>query len=110
MKGNLSAGMVSCTFSVPVTSATPGTFVNGYPNGNYSKLVGLEGGQNATVKFDGAPGIPSVTNSFNPTELPVAQVSRLTFTVTNSSDLLAKTGWSFTNTRPPSSWWPTRAG
>ena len=52
MSGNLSAGMASCTFTVNVSSMIAGSYVNGFPNGNYSNLVGLLGGADATVTFD----------------------------------------------------------
>ncbi len=53
VKGNLSAGMASCTVSVLVTSGTAGSYTNG--PGNLS-LVGLNPPANTTVTFvDPAP-------------------------------------------------------
>lgn len=43
---------------------------------------------------------PSLDWSFGPASVPVGTPSTLTYTVTNTSDLLAKSDWSFTNTLP----------
>lgn len=43
---------------------------------------------------------PTLDKSFSPTSLPVNGVSTLTFTVTNTSELGAKAGWSFTDNLP----------
>ncbi|OIV39468.1 hypothetical protein BIV57_01140 [Mangrovactinospora gilvigrisea] len=43
---------------------------------------------------------PTVTKSFDPSPAPVGGTSTLTFTVTNTTDLLAKKGWSFTDDLP----------
>jgi uncharacterized repeat protein (TIGR01451 family) len=43
---------------------------------------------------------PQLDKVFSPTTLNVGQVSNLTFTITNTTDLLAKNGWSFTDTLP----------
>lgn len=43
---------------------------------------------------------PSLDWSFGPTSVPVGTPSTLTFTVTNTADLIAKNDWSFTNTLP----------
>jgi uncharacterized repeat protein (TIGR01451 family) len=43
---------------------------------------------------------PTLDKSFSPTDLNVGQPSRLTFTITNTDELAAKTGWSFTDTLP----------
>jgi uncharacterized repeat protein (TIGR01451 family) len=40
---------------------------------------------------------PALDKSFSVTDLPVGGVSRLTFTITNTSELGAKAGWSFTD-------------
>lgn len=44
---------------------------------------------------------PQLDKSFSPTEVPVGQTSTLTFIVTNTSELAAKPGWSFTDTLAP---------
>jgi uncharacterized repeat protein (TIGR01451 family) len=43
---------------------------------------------------------PSLDKSFSPTTIPVGGVSTMTITVTNTSDLAAKDGWSFTDAFP----------
>lgn len=43
---------------------------------------------------------PQLDKSFSPTTVNVGGVSRLTFTVTNTSELAAKNGWSFTDNLP----------
>ena len=43
---------------------------------------------------------PQLDKSFSPDTAQVGGTSTLTFTITNTSDLLAKSGWSFTDTLP----------
>ena len=43
---------------------------------------------------------PQLDKSFSPTSLGVGGVTTLTFTITNTSELGAKNGWSFTDTLP----------
>ncbi|MCT1480023.1 DUF11 domain-containing protein, partial [Microbacterium sp. p3-SID336] len=43
---------------------------------------------------------PQLDKSFSPTSVPVGGTSTLTFTVTNTSELAAKAGWSFTDALP----------
>jgi uncharacterized repeat protein (TIGR01451 family) len=43
---------------------------------------------------------PQLDKSFNPVSAQVGGTSTLTFTITNTSDLLAKSGWSLTDTLP----------
>jgi uncharacterized repeat protein (TIGR01451 family) len=43
---------------------------------------------------------PKLDKSFSPAKVSINQTSRMTFTVTNTTDLLAKRGWSFTDTLP----------
>ena len=44
---------------------------------------------------------PQLDKSFSPASVPAGGTSALTFTITNTSDLNAKDGWSFTDTLPP---------
>ena len=44
---------------------------------------------------------PSLDKSFSPTLVGTNQPSTLTLTITNTTDLLAKSDWSFTDTLPP---------
>lgn len=43
---------------------------------------------------------PQLDKAFSPTNIQVGQTSTLTFTVTNTSELAAKNGWSFTDNLP----------
>ncbi|WP_336659784.1 DUF7927 domain-containing protein [Leucobacter sp. USHLN153] len=43
---------------------------------------------------------PQLDKSFSPTDVDAGGISRLTFTVTNRSDLAEKNGWAFTDTLP----------
>jgi uncharacterized repeat protein (TIGR01451 family) len=43
---------------------------------------------------------PQLDKSFSPTVLGVGETSELTYTITNTSELAAKNGWSFTDTLP----------
>jgi uncharacterized repeat protein (TIGR01451 family) len=43
---------------------------------------------------------PQLDKSFSPTTLTAGQTSKLTFTITNTSELAAKNGWSFTDHLP----------
>src|SRR5919198_1709818 len=43
---------------------------------------------------------PTLDKSFSPSTLEAGQSSTLTFTITNTSDLAAKNGWSFTDALP----------
>ncbi|QNP47776.1 IPTL-CTERM sorting domain-containing protein [Diaphorobacter aerolatus] len=43
---------------------------------------------------------PNLAKSFSPAAISVGQTSRLTFTVTNTTDLLEKAGWTFKDTLP----------
>jgi uncharacterized repeat protein (TIGR01451 family) len=43
---------------------------------------------------------PQVDKAFAPANITFGQTSRLTITITNTSDLLAKNGWSFTDSLP----------
>lgn len=43
---------------------------------------------------------PTLSKSFSPSSVSVGNTSTLTFTITNTADLQAKNGWSFTDTLP----------
>lgn len=43
---------------------------------------------------------PQLDKAFSPTTVKVGQTSTLTFTITNTDELAAKNGWSFTDTLP----------
>src|SRR5256885_4769009 len=43
---------------------------------------------------------PQLDKAFSPASIQLGQVSRLTMTITNTTDLLRKRGWSFTDNLP----------
>jgi len=59
-----------------------------------------QGNDNALDNIQIEDASPKLDKSFNPVSVPVGSTSRMTFTVTNTSDLLAKPGWSFSDTLP----------
>lgn len=59
-----------------------------------------QGNDNAIDNIRLVDASPKLDKSFSPTKLSVNQTSRMTFTVTNTTDLLAKQGWSFTDMLP----------
>ncbi|MGN6325371.1 DUF7507 domain-containing protein [Pseudolysinimonas sp.] len=87
--GNLSAGMASCTVSVDVTSATPGSYSNG--PGNVT-TTGLNAPGTADVAFQ-SPAITLVKHAGAPTDVngngvtDAGDTIAYTFTVTNSGDV-----------------------
>lgn len=92
--------------TVPATDFQAGTFA-----GNRAVLfsgaelgIRMRNGQGSGVGNDAGfdnirvlDATPQLDKSFSVTDLNVGQVSRLTFTVTNTSELGAKAGWSFTD-------------
>ncbi|MFJ9173232.1 LPXTG cell wall anchor domain-containing protein [Streptomyces sp. NPDC102360] len=63
--------------------------------------TGVYGGNDAAfddIKIEDVT--PRVEKSFSPDAVAVGGTSKLTFTVTNTSDLLKKEGWSFTDNLP----------
>jgi uncharacterized repeat protein (TIGR01451 family) len=69
--------------------------------------VRMRNGQTSTVGNDAAfdnirvlDATPQLDKSFSPAVLDVGQTSELTFVITNTTDLAAKDGWSFTDTLP----------
>lgn len=61
---------------------------------------GGQGNDNAIDNIQMVDASPKLDKSFDPTTVEVGGLSRMTFTVTNTTDLLAKNGWSFTDTLP----------
>lgn len=89
------AKLQSNAFRVPVTGATPtlGFRVrNLQANGNGND-VGFDLPQLVDVT-------PQLDKAFSPTTIAQGGTSTLTFTVTNTTDLMAKNGWSFTDDLP----------
>jgi uncharacterized repeat protein (TIGR01451 family) len=86
-----------------------GTYVAASPNLYTGSSVGIlvQNGQSPGSGNDGSIDnlvlldvSPQLDKAFNPTSVPVGGTSTLTLTVTNTNDLLAKNGWSFTDTLP----------
>jgi len=87
--GNLDAGTVSCTFTVLVTSAVAGTFVNG-PD-NVDPLDGLLVPGDSTVVFT-VPETPAIAlvklaDLADPSEFVVDRTVTFSFQVTNSGNV-----------------------
>jgi uncharacterized repeat protein (TIGR01451 family) len=104
------------TISVPAVgtagavSARTGTYAaNGAVLFTGSTLgVRMRNGQGSAAGNDAAfdkvtvlDATPQLDKSFSPAAVEVGQSSTLTFTITNTNDLAAKNGWSFTDTLPP---------
>jgi uncharacterized repeat protein (TIGR01451 family) len=68
------------------------------------QLINLEGGgqgnDNAIDNIQISDASPKLDKAFSPDTVMVGETSKMTFTVTNTSDLLAKEGWSFTDNLP----------
>ncbi|MEU0515993.1 DUF11 domain-containing protein [Amycolatopsis sp. NPDC006125] len=77
--GNLTAGMASCTVSVPVTSGTAGSYTNG--PGNMS-LVGLNPPANTTVTFVEPDPSADLALSKTAPQDEVQPGDRITYTLT----------------------------
>ena len=117
--------LVNGTASIPVTSGP----IDPCGSGGHTIQTGVVGGTftgNAPVLFTGTSlGVkmineqgsgngndhafddvkvldvtPQLDKSFSPATAQVGGTSTLTFTITNTADLLAKSGWSFTDTLP----------
>lgn len=117
--------LVDGTTSIPVTNrpidpCTSGTEVEpGYFAGTFTgdapllftgtevgiKMINGQGSGNGNDhSFDDIRLLdvtPQLDKSFDPDRTGVGGSSLLTFTITNTDDLLAKDGWSFTDTLPP---------
>lgn len=61
---------------------------------------GGQGNDNAIDNIQISDASPKLDKSFSPDSVMVNEISRMTFTVTNTTDLLAKEGWSFTDNLP----------
>nr|WP_314845337.1 hypothetical protein [uncultured Microbacterium sp.] len=87
--GNLDAGQVSCTASLQVTSATPGTFTNG--PGNVTQ-VGLNPPGDTSVTFQ-APALTVLKTAGTPTDVNGSGITDagdtipFSFLVTNTGDV-----------------------
>ncbi|MEN3280205.1 MAG: hypothetical protein V7607_1345 [Solirubrobacteraceae bacterium] len=103
------------TISVPAVGTAGAVAVRtGTYAGNSAVLFGgsalgirMRNGQGSATGNDAAfdsvrvlDATPQLDKSFSPAIVEVGQSSTLTFTITNTSDLAAKNGWSFTDSLP----------
>ncbi len=86
----------ACTFSIDVTSSTPGTHVN--TTGALSTSEGSAGTANANLTVDS--GRPGFSKSFSPSSITPGGVSTLTFTIDNSLNGSTANLLRFTDTLP----------
>lgn len=89
------AKLQSGALQVPVTGATPtlGIRVRNLQAEGNGNDVGFDLPQLVDVT-------PQLDKAFSPTTITQGGASTLTFTVTNTTDLMAKNGWSFTDDLP----------
>ncbi|WP_431245578.1 DUF6923 family protein [Leifsonia xyli] len=113
--GQLNACSSGKTVNVPANGSLPAKAVNvGTYTSNGSVLFN---GSTLGVRMQNANGsgvgndaafdnirildvTPQLDKSFSPTSIYTGQTSKLTFTVTNTAELAAKNGWSFTDNLP----------
>ena len=98
---NLQTSPFATTVTVYTKALTASTAFQ-YPGSSLG--VQMYNANGATFGNDGAfdniqvvDVTPTLSKSFNPASLVQGATSTLTFTVTNTTDLLAKAGWSFTD-------------
>jgi uncharacterized repeat protein (TIGR01451 family) len=121
----LSFYLVNGTTSIPVTSSpidpctsggtqiVPGIFAGAYTGDAPVLFTGTalgikmineqgssDGNDHAFDDIKLLDVTPQLDKSFSPVIAQVGGTSTLTYTITNTADLLAKTGWSFTDTLP----------
>ncbi|MYS23647.1 hypothetical protein GA0115240_154739 [Streptomyces sp. DvalAA-14] len=115
----LDGGTARAAFSSPIDPCQhPGQVISGTSVGTYASNGSvLFSGDSAGIRLvneqasgngnDGAidnvrllDATPQLDQGFAPAQLPVGAPSTLTFTVTNTSELAAKDGWSFTARLP----------
>ena len=94
--GTVSASS-SCTVSVNVTSAVVGTPSN--TSGALSSSLGTSGTATASLSVTNAP-VPNFSKAFGPSSIVQGDVSTLTFTIDNSTALVAANSLAFTDNFP----------
>ncbi|MHA3685126.1 DUF7927 domain-containing protein [Leucobacter sp. HY1908] len=65
-----------------------------------NKTAGGNGNDTSVDNIRILDASPQLDKAFSPTRVPVGETSRLTLTVTNTSELAKKDGWAFTDTLP----------
>jgi len=95
--GSIATAGGTCTFSINVTSATAGTYVNtaGGVNSNEAPPAGAASNPATLIVM----GNPTVAKAFSPSNIGKGQTSVLTITLTNPNPV-AITGAAFTDTYP----------
>jgi uncharacterized repeat protein (TIGR01451 family) len=106
---NVCADATRKTFAVDGQTVTVGTFTGNQATLVTSPTVGFRvdndqpsgsGNDQAFDNFKILDVTPQLDKTFTPAIAPTGGVSTLTFTVTNTSELAAKNGWSFTDALP----------
>ena len=95
--GSVAAG-ATCTVTVAVTSAIVGTYANATEP--VTSSLGTSAAAEATLTVTAA-GAPVFTKAFSPDTVDPGDISRLTFTINNSSNLMDAGDLAFTDTFPP---------
>ncbi|MFY9557090.1 MAG: HYR domain-containing protein [Blastocatellia bacterium] len=95
--GGSIAAAGNCMFTVTVTGATAG--VKNNTTGTISATESGTGGTSNTATIT-VVAPPSISKSFNPTNIALNATSTLTFTITNPNTAVALTGVGFTDTLP----------
>ena len=96
-------GFDTCSFSVDVTAAAAGTYINTVTQsiGGSSAIVSNNGNNGSATLVVAAPIPPSVAKAFSPTSIPVNGTSVLTLALTNpAANTVALTGIALTDNLP----------
>ncbi|WP_160973681.1 autotransporter outer membrane beta-barrel domain-containing protein [Thalassovita mangrovi] len=95
--GGTAAGLGSCTVTVDVTSTTVGDADN--TTGDLTSSLGNSGSASATLSVTAAD-VPGFAKAFTPDSIVQGGVSTLTFTIDNSTALIAAADLDFTDSFP----------
>ncbi|MGH9346744.1 MAG: beta strand repeat-containing protein [Vicinamibacterales bacterium] len=94
--GQVAAG-ASCTVTADVTSTTAGMHTN--TSGDLTSSSGNSGTASDTLTVN-PPPVPTFSKSFAPDTIASGGTSTLTFTISNTTSLVAATSLAFTDTLP----------
>ncbi len=101
--GTMAAGTASCTITVNVRSATPGTYINNYSNISGASAGLATGGVNATLLIDGTTLKVSKITTTPEVEIIGAANSIATYTITvQNTGFATAAGVQVTDTMPAS--------